>query len=74
MPMLIESSPQPHSLAQQLNSANTSDVQPLTHPLDVSQRLRADSITEKNLREKFQRIAPKVEAGLYLVPKVIEEA
>jgi aspartyl-tRNA(Asn)/glutamyl-tRNA(Gln) amidotransferase subunit C len=59
---------------EQLNSANTSDIEPLAHPLDISQRLRLDTITEKDLREKFQRIAPQVEAGLYLVPKVIEEA
>lgn len=59
---------------EQLNSADTSNVEALAHPLDISQRLRDDAITERDLREKFQRIAPQVEAGLYLVPKVIEEA
>jgi aspartyl-tRNA(Asn)/glutamyl-tRNA(Gln) amidotransferase subunit C len=59
---------------EQLNKTDTSTVEPLAHPLDISQRLRPDAITEPNLREKFQRIAPQVEAGLYLVPKVIEEA
>lgn len=59
---------------EQLNSADTSKVEPLAHPLELSQRLRDDAITEYDLREKFQRIAPQVEAGLYLVPKVIEEA
>jgi aspartyl-tRNA(Asn)/glutamyl-tRNA(Gln) amidotransferase subunit C len=59
---------------QQLNQADTSKVEPLAHPLDISQRLRPDVITETDLRTKYQGIAPQVEAGLYLVPKVIEEA
>jgi aspartyl-tRNA(Asn)/glutamyl-tRNA(Gln) amidotransferase subunit C len=59
---------------EQLNSADTAHIEPLAHPLEISQRLRRDAITEHDLREKFQRIAPQVEAGLYLVPKVIEEA
>jgi|SRR5579885_2038443 aspartyl-tRNA(Asn)/glutamyl-tRNA(Gln) amidotransferase subunit C len=59
---------------EQLNSADTSKIEPLAHPLDISQRLRPDAITEPDLRDKYQRIAPQVEAGLYLVPKVIEEA
>lgn len=59
---------------EQLNKADTSRVEPLAHPLDISQRLRKDEITEQNLRDKYQCIAPQVEAGLYLVPKVIDEA
>jgi len=59
---------------EQMNEANTAQIDPLAHPLDLSQRLRVDAITEQDLREKFQRIAPQTEAGLYLVPKVIEEA
>jgi aspartyl-tRNA(Asn)/glutamyl-tRNA(Gln) amidotransferase subunit C len=59
---------------EQMNQTDTSSVEPIAHSLDVSQRLRADNITEENLRDKFQGIAPQVEAGLYLVPKVIEEA
>ena len=59
---------------EQMNQVDTSTIEPLTHSLDVSQRLRPDVINEPNEREKYQRIAPKVEAGLYLVPKVIEEA
>jgi aspartyl-tRNA(Asn)/glutamyl-tRNA(Gln) amidotransferase subunit C len=58
----------------QMNQTDTALVEPLAHPLDIAQRLRADHISEPNLREKFQRIAPQKEAGLYLVPKVIEEA
>ena len=59
---------------EQMNQVDTKEVEPLAHPLDLSQRLRPDVITEINLREIYQSIAPQVEAGLYLVPKVIEEA
>ena len=59
---------------EQMNQTDTSSVEPLAHPLDLSQRLRADNVIEADLRTKFQQIAPRVEAGLYLVPKVIEEA
>ncbi len=59
---------------EQMNKTDTSQVEPLAHPLDISQRLRTDVVTEPNLRDKYQRIAPQVEAGLYLVPKVIDEA
>ena len=56
----------------QMNSIDTSNVEPMSHTLDLSQRLREDAITEPDLRDKFQQIAPMTEAGLYLVPKVIE--
>ena len=56
----------------QLNTADTADILPLAHPLEVTARLREDIVTEKNQREEFQAIAPLVEAGLYLVPRVIE--
>lgn len=59
---------------EQMNKVDSTKVEPLAHPLDISQRLRIDIVTEPDLREKYQNIAPQVEAGLYLVPKVIEEA
>jgi aspartyl-tRNA(Asn)/glutamyl-tRNA(Gln) amidotransferase subunit C len=59
-------------LVAQMNALDTGSVKPLAHPLEVFQRLRPDVITESNQREHFQAIAPQVEAGLYLVPKVIE--
>jgi aspartyl-tRNA(Asn)/glutamyl-tRNA(Gln) amidotransferase subunit C len=59
-------------LMTQMSQLNTDDVEPMAHPMDQAQRLRADVVTEQNNREKFQAIAPQVEAGLYLVPKVIE--
>ena len=60
------------SLVDQLQEADTSDVSPMANPLDEVQRLRADKITETNQRDAFQAIAPAVENGLYLVPKVID--
>jgi aspartyl-tRNA(Asn)/glutamyl-tRNA(Gln) amidotransferase subunit C len=61
------------NFVEQLNAAEVGSVQPMAHPLAGQvQRLRADEITEIDAHEKFQRNAPRVEASLYLVPKVIE--
>lgn len=59
-------------LVDQLQAADTEGVQPMAHPLDATQRLRADQVTEPNQRDEFQTIAPATEDGLYLVPRVIE--
>jgi aspartyl-tRNA(Asn)/glutamyl-tRNA(Gln) amidotransferase subunit C len=60
------------SLMEQMNQVDSSGVVPLANPLDATQRLRNDEVTETNQRDKFQKIAPDVAAGLYRVPKVIE--
>ena len=60
------------SLVDQMQSVNTENVEPLAHPLDATQRLREDVVTEPNQRETLQACAPAVEDGLFLVPKVIE--
>lgn len=60
------------TLIDQLQAAETTDIAPMAHPLDAVQRLRADTVSEVNEREKFQAIAPAIENGLYLVPKVID--
>lgn len=60
------------TMVDQLQSVDTSEVMPMANPLDATQRLRADEVTQTNRREAFQAIAPAVENGLYLVPKVIE--
>ncbi|MBS0357841.1 MAG: Asp-tRNA(Asn)/Glu-tRNA(Gln) amidotransferase subunit GatC [Proteobacteria bacterium] len=60
------------NLVEQINAEDTSNVSPSAHSLDVTQRVRPDEVTEKNEREKFQKIAPLTEAGLYIVPPVIE--
>ena len=59
-------------LVDQLGAADTDSVEPMAHPLNAVQRLRADEVTETNQREAFQAIAPATEDGLYLVPRVIE--
>jgi aspartyl-tRNA(Asn)/glutamyl-tRNA(Gln) amidotransferase subunit C len=59
-------------LMTQMSELNTDNVEPMAHPMDQMQRLRTDLITEHNNREEFMTIAPQVEAGFYLVPKVIE--
>jgi aspartyl-tRNA(Asn)/glutamyl-tRNA(Gln) amidotransferase subunit C len=59
-------------LMTQMSELNTDNVEPMAHPMDQAQRLRTDVVTEQNNREKFQAIAPQVDTGLYLVPKVIE--
>ena len=57
----------------QLNQAATKDVAPMAHPLPgLTQRMRADEVSEQDLRTRYQANAPQVAAGLYLVPKVIE--
>ena len=59
-------------LFQQLNEADTSEVNAMSHPLDLSQPTRKDEVTEENLREELLKNAPSVKSGLFLVPKVID--
>ena len=59
-------------LIDQMQAVDTSGVEPLAHPLEATQRLRPDAVTETDHRDAYQTIAPAVEEGLYLVPKVIE--
>ena len=60
------------ALVAQLEGADTANVSPLAHPIEASQRLRADEVAESDQRLRFQDIAPAVRDGLYRVPKVIE--
>jgi len=57
---------------EQLQAVDTAGVEPMAHAMDIAQRLRPDGVTETDRRADFQAIAPETEAGLYLVPKVIE--
>jgi aspartyl-tRNA(Asn)/glutamyl-tRNA(Gln) amidotransferase subunit C len=59
-------------LIAEMQAVDTTGVTPMSHSQDLAQRLREDKVTETNQREAFQAIAPQVEAGLYLVPQVIE--
>ena len=59
-------------MADQMQAINTKGVEPVSNPLDASQKLRPDAVTEKNQRELFQSLAPATEDGLYLVPRVVD--
>ncbi|GEM21151.1 aspartyl/glutamyl-tRNA(Asn/Gln) amidotransferase subunit C [Nitrosococcus oceani] len=56
----------------QMNKVDTTNIEPMAHPLDAIQRLRPDEVTESDQWRTFQSIAPQVEAGVYLIPKVID--
>ena len=60
------------TLVDQMQAVDTTNIEPMANPQDATQRLRADIVTEPDQRAAFQAIAPAVEAGLYLVPKVID--
>lgn len=59
-------------LIKEMQAVDTTGIAPMSHAQDLSQRLREDRVSETCQRELFQSIAPQVEAGLYLVPQVIE--
>ena len=60
------------TLIEQMQAVDTKGVEPMAHAQDVAQRLREDAVSEPNRRDAYQAVAPETEAGLYLVPKVIE--
>lgn len=60
------------ALADQMQSVETSNVPPVSNPLDATAQMRSDEVTEDDQRELFQSVAPSTEDGLYLVPRVVE--
>lgn len=60
------------ALIEEMQAVDTRGVEPMAHALDLAQRLRPDAVTEIDRRAELQAVAPEVEAGLYLVPRVIE--
>lgn len=73
LPVYTESLSKILNFVEQLGAAEVGGAEPMAHPLgEQAQRLRADEVTAVDAREKYQRNAARVEAGLYLVPKVIE--
>ena len=60
------------ALIEEMQAVDTSGVEPMAHAQDVAQRLREDRAVETDRHADFQEVAPEVEAGLYLVPRVIE--
>ena len=61
------------NLVEEMQSVNTDNIEPVSNPLDAVQTMRDDKVTEKDLRDEYQAIAPEVDSGLYLVPRVVEE-
>lgn len=59
-------------LITRMQALDVTHIEPMAHAQDLAQRLRSDQVTESDQRESFQAVAPQVENGLYLVPKVIE--
>jgi aspartyl-tRNA(Asn)/glutamyl-tRNA(Gln) amidotransferase subunit C len=65
------------ALVEQMRAVDTNGIEPLNHPIDAFQqgmalRLRDDAVTEPNRRDDYQKTAPAIQDGLYLVPQVIE--
>ena len=59
-------------LIEEMQAVNTDGVEPMSHPQELAQRLRDDTVSETDRRAAYQAVAPQTEDGLYLVPKVIE--
>jgi aspartyl-tRNA(Asn)/glutamyl-tRNA(Gln) amidotransferase subunit C len=73
MPVYVTSLSSIVDFVDELSKADTGDVAPMAHPLvGQSQRLRPDQVTDADHHEKYQANAPQVQAGLYVVPRVIE--
>jgi len=72
MPAYVKNLSRILDFVRQLEAVDTRGVQPMAHPLAVNQRLRPDEITEHDEHSRYQANAPLVDAGLYLVPKVID--
>ena len=60
------------ALIEQMRAVDTAGVEPMSHALELVQRLRPDEVSETDRREEYQAVAPALEDGLYLVPKVLE--
>lgn len=73
IPVYVDSLSKILDFVGELERAPTDGIAPMAHPMPgLAQRLRADEVTEADAHQRYQRNAPQVEAGLYLVPKVIE--
>ena len=72
IPVYVDNLSRIIDFVRQLDGAQTEGVEPMAHPLNMTQRLREDAVTERDKRELYQQNAQAVDAGLYLVPRVIE--
>lgn len=59
-------------LVEQMNEVDTDGIDAMAHPRDTELMLRADAVTEENQRDKYLKLAPASENGLFLVPKVLD--
>ncbi len=59
-------------MVNKISSANTENIQPMAHPLQINQRLRKDAVSEENQREKLLALSSETESGLFLVPNIME--
>ena len=60
------------AMVDEMLAVDTAGIEPMAHPQDACQRLRVDVVTDTDAHERYQSVAPQVEDGLYLVPRVIE--
>ena len=72
IPAYVENLSKIIDFVDQLDAAETDHVEPMAHPLNMTQPLRTDRVTEVDERDVYQANASRLESGLYLVPKVIE--
>jgi aspartyl-tRNA(Asn)/glutamyl-tRNA(Gln) amidotransferase subunit C len=73
LPVYVTSLSSIFSFVDELSRVETGSVEPMAHPLDGQhQRLRPDVVSERDNHAKYQANAPRVQAGLYVVPRVIE--
>ena len=59
-------------MVEKMQTVDTDGIQPMSHPMDSIQRLRADEVTELNQRDALMANAPEQQDGLFIVPKVVE--
>jgi len=72
VPVYVQNLSRIIDFVNQLERADTEGVEPMAHPLNMTQPLRVDEVIESDQRDLYQENAPATEAGLYLVPRVIE--
>ena len=59
-------------LIEKMQDVDTDSIEPMSHALNINQRLREDKVTEKDIRDKSLSLAPHSEQSLFIVPQVIE--
>jgi aspartyl-tRNA(Asn)/glutamyl-tRNA(Gln) amidotransferase subunit C len=69
---VMDSMNQVLDLVEAMQAVDTTGIEPMAHPLDSTQILREDVVTEPDQRDDYQKIAPSTQDGLYLVPRVVE--